>query len=135
MAAPFIFINSFAIREGKFEGLRQFLREFFTAIEADEPRLLAINAYVDHEGTDVTFVQVHADAASLEHHQRLAHEHSGRSREFLGAATSIAVFGQPSDLVLKRMRQHAASGLAVSVKPEHVGGFTRLSEPSSAGPN
>jgi hypothetical protein len=126
VSEPFIFINSFAIKEGKLEDLRQFLSEFFTTVEANEPRLLAINAYVNEDGTEVTFVQVHPDAASLEHHQQVAHEHTQRSRQFLGAITSIQVYGKPSDLVLKRTRQHAASGIAVSVKPEHLGGLTRL---------
>jgi hypothetical protein len=128
MAGPFIFINSFAIKEGKLEELRQFLGEFFRLIEANEPRLLAINAYVNEDGTEVSFVQVHPDAASLEHHQRVTHEHTQRSRQVLGATTSIGLYGKPSDLVLKRTRQHAASGVAVAVNPEHLGGFTRISE-------
>ena len=122
MSEPFIFINTFAIKESKLEDLRQFLGELFSVVEANEPRLLGINAY----GTEVTFVQVHPDAASLEHHQQVAHEHTQRSRQFLGAITSIQVYGKPSDVVLKRTRQHAASGIAVSVKPRHLGGFTRL---------
>jgi len=126
MSEPLIFINSFAIKEGKLEDLRQFLSEFFTVVEADEPRPLGINAYVNEDGTEVTFVQIHPDAASLEHHQQVAHEHTQRSQQFLGATTSIQVYGKLSDLVLKRTRQHAASGIAVSVKPEHLGGFTRL---------
>lgn len=131
MAAAFIFINSFAIKEGKLEDFRQFLREFFRVIEANEPRLLAINAYVNEDGTEATFVQVHPDAASLEHHHQVAHEHTERARQFLGATTSIQVYGKPSELVLEETRQHAVSGVPVSVKPEHLGGFTRL--PATAG--
>ena len=138
MAAPFIVIRTFTIKEGKLEAFKQFLREFFKIIEANEPRLLALNAYVNEDGTEVTFVQVHPDAASLEHHQQVAHEHTQRSRQFLGAITSIQIYGRPSDLVLKRTRQHAASGVAVSVKPQHLGGFTRLpatpAESASRGP-
>lgn len=129
MAGPFIFINSFAIKEGKLEDFRTFLREFFKVVEANEPRLLAINAYVNEDGTEATFVQVYQDAASLEHHQQMAHAHTQRSRQFLGPTTSIQAYGQPSDLVLKRTRQHAVSGVPVSVKPEHLGGFTRVPEP------
>jgi hypothetical protein len=44
MAAPFIFINTYAIGEGKLEDFRQFLRELFKVIEANEPRLLALKA-------------------------------------------------------------------------------------------
>jgi hypothetical protein len=44
MAAPFILINTFALKEGKLEDFRQSLQEFFKVIEANEPRLLALNA-------------------------------------------------------------------------------------------
>jgi len=124
MAPPFIFINSFAIKKGQLENLRLFLSEFFAVVEANEPRLLGIHAYLNEDGTEVTFVQIHSDAASLEHHQRVAHEH--RARQFLGVTTGIRVYGPPSDLVARVTRQHAAAGVAVSLKPEHLGGFTRL---------
>lgn len=130
MADAFIFINSFALREGKLEDLRRFLGEFFAAVEASEPRLLAIHAYLNEDASEVTFVQVHPDAASLEHHQRVVHEHTQRSRQFLGATTGIQVYGTPSELVLKRRGQHAASGISVSVNPEHLGGFSRLVRPA-----
>jgi hypothetical protein len=71
MSEAFIFINSFEMKESKLEDLRQFLGEFLTVVESIEPRLLALNAYVNEDGTEVTFVQVHPDAASLEHHQRV----------------------------------------------------------------
>lgn len=125
MTGAFVFVNSFAIKEGKVDELRASLAEFFSAVESNEPRLLGINAYVNEAGTEVTFVQVHPDAASLEDHQRVAHEHSRRSGRFLGAAKSIQVYGEPSEVVLKRLGQHAAAGVAVTVKPKHVGGFTR----------
>lgn len=139
MAAPFIFINTVAIKKGEFEDFRQFLQEFFKIIEANEPRLLAINAYANEDGTEVTFVQVHPDAASLEHHSqvlhRVAHAHTERVfARFLGATTtSIQVCGKPSDVVMERARQHAGSGIPVSVKPEHLGGFTRLPATSETG--
>jgi hypothetical protein len=59
MSEPFIFINSFEIKEGKLEDLRQ----------------------------------------------------------FLGAITSIQVYGTPNDVILKRARLHARSGVSVTVKP------------------
>jgi NAD-dependent oxidoreductase involved in siderophore biosynthesis len=133
MAASFIVIRTFTIKEGKLEGFKQFLREFFKIIEANEPRLLAINAYVNEDGTEVSFVLVHPDATSVEHHHQVAHEHTERAhREFLDAATSIQVYGKPSDVVLEKTKQLArTTGVPLSAKPEHLGGFTRL--PATAG--
>ena len=128
MAAPFIVIRTFTIKEGKLEGFKQFLREFFKIVEANEPRLLAVNAYVDEDGTEAAFVLVHPDAASMELHEKVAHEHTERARrEFLDAATSIQVYGKPSDVVLEKTKQLARTGVPLSVKLEHLGGFTRLS--------
>ena len=59
MTAPFIVIRTFTIKEGKLEGFKQFLRELFKFIETNEPHLLAINASVNEDGTEVTFIQVH----------------------------------------------------------------------------
>jgi quinol monooxygenase YgiN len=127
MAAPFIVIRTFTIKEGKLEGFKQFLREFFKIIEANEPRLLAINAYVNEEGTEVTFVHVHPDAASMEFHEKVAHEHTERAhKQFLDATTSLQIYGKPSDVLLEKTRHLAGTGVPLSVKPEHLGGFTRL---------
>jgi hypothetical protein len=127
MGGPFIFINSFAIKDGRLDDLKEFLGEFFRVIETNEPRLLAINAYANEQGTEVTFIQVHPDAASLEHHQRVVHQHAGRTlAQFIDATTSFQIYGTPSDVVLTRARQHAASGVPVTVKPHYLGGFTRL---------
>jgi len=102
MDAPFIFINSFAIKEGKLKDFRQFLPGFFKAIEANEPRLLALNAYLNEDVTEVTFVQVHRDAASM------AHEHAARAQPFLDAITSIQVYGAPERPCLERSERTCA---------------------------
>ena len=130
MVGPFVHIATYAIKETKLEGLKQFLPEFFEMIEANEPRLLAVNAFVNEDGTEATFVEIHPDAASMEHHARVAHELTARAfARFVSATTSIQIYGEPSDVVLARARQHAGSGVLVSVKPEHLGGFTRVPEP------
>ena len=123
MAAPFIVIRTFKIKEGKLEAFKQFLRELF---ETHELRLLAINAYVNEDGTEVAFVHIHPDAASMELHEKVAHEHTERARrEFLEATTSLQVYGKPSDVLLDGTRRLAGTGVPLSVKPEHLGGSTR----------
>src|SRR5687768_12650568 len=104
MDAPFIFIGTYRLREGKLEGFKQYLRseKFFEYIGANEPRLLAFNGYLNAEGTEVTFIQVHPDASSMELHMQVAREHIGRAyEEFLDpTGSSIQVYGKPSELVL-----------------------------------
>lgn len=45
--------------------------------------------------------------------------------QFLERTESIQVYGRPSDQVLEMMRQLAGSGVPLSVKANHLGGFTR----------
>jgi len=128
MAAPFIFIGTYPIKEGKAEDFKQYLGEFFALIEAHEPRLLAFNAYITADGTEATFVQVHPDAASMEFHMQVAREHIGRAyQDFLDpGGSSIQIYGRPSETVLEMTRQLAGSGVPLDVKAEPLGGFTRL---------
>jgi hypothetical protein len=127
MAAPFIVVRTYTVRAGKLEELKAFLREFFEVIEAKEPRVLAMNAYANADGTEVTFVHIHPDAASMEVHENVAHEHTERARkQFLDATSSLQVYGQPSDTILEGAREMAGTGIPLSVAPEPLGGFTRL---------
>jgi len=130
MAEPFIFIGTYTIKEGKLEAFKKYLRDekFIELVEANEPRLLAFNFYVNEDGSEVTFVQVHPDAESMEFHMEVASEHIGRAYgEFLdNAGSSIQVYGKPSAGVLEMTRQLAGSGVPLNVKPQHLGGFTRL---------
>jgi hypothetical protein len=130
VAAPFIFINTYTIKEGKLDEFRGFLQDLFDVLEANEPRLLAVNAYVNEDGTEAAIVQVHSDGASLKHYWQVVHQHTGRALgQFVDATTRTEVYGKPpSDVVLERTRHSARAGAPVSVKPEHLAGFTRLSE-------
>ncbi len=124
---PFIVIRTFAIRKGKLDAFRQSLPEFFKMIEAKEPRLLALNAYVNEEGTETTFVHVHPDAASMERHEEVAHEPTERlRREFLDETFSLQVYGEPSMVMREKERHLGEKGIALIVKSEYLGGFIHL---------
>jgi hypothetical protein len=127
MTAPFILISTYAIEEGKRDGFRDFLRVLFEVLEANAPRALAVNAYISGDETEVAIVQIHQDAESIKEYWKVVHQHTGRElAQFVDAPTSTQVYGNPGDLGLARTRHSAESGVAVSVKPEHLGGFTRL---------
>jgi SAM-dependent methyltransferase len=127
MSAPFIVIDTYTIKEGRVEDFRQFLQELFKVLEANEPGVLAVNAYLNEGGTEAAIVQLHPDAASVQRFWRVLHQHSGRTLEqFAEAATGFQVFGTPSDVILRRARQHGEAGVIADVKPEHLAGFTRL---------
>ena len=97
-------------------------------IRAGEPRLLAgFNQYINAERTEVTVVQVHPDAASMEFHMGVVRERAAQAySETLDATTQIQVFGTPSDAVVDTLRAQAGAGVPLSVHPEHLGGFARI---------
>lgn len=96
MAAPLIVVKTFAIKEGKIEDARRLLPELFEVMEASEPRALAIYAYVDEQAVEVSFVQVHPDAASLEHSFRVEHEHAGPAQQVLAPTRASRSTGSPA---------------------------------------
>jgi hypothetical protein len=46
--------------------------------------------------------------------------------ETLEATTSIQVFGQPSHSMLQMLSRQAGSGVPMTVKRHHIGGFSRI---------
>jgi hypothetical protein len=126
MSRPFIFIATNKLKEGKLEDERRRVPGLVKFIEATEPRLIAFNEYANEDGTEVSVIQVHPDADSFEFHMGAVRERAARAyAETLEATTSIQVYGTPGESVLAMLRQQAGTGVALSVRPNHLGGFTR----------
>src|SRR5205823_8520039 len=49
------------VKEGKLKDLARLTDEFTEFVEANEPRLLAIDAYLNDDRDRLTLVQIHAD--------------------------------------------------------------------------
>ena len=127
MSGPFIFIATNRLKEGKLEDERKRVPELSDFIKANEPRLVAFNEYVNDEGTEVGVVQVHPDVESMAFHMQVIRERAAAAyAEIVDATTSIQVYGTPSDAIVAMLRQSAGSGVPLTVKPHHLGGFTRL---------
>src|SRR5258708_22642569 len=126
MSAPFIFIATNRLREGKLAAERDRAADVSSFIEEKEPQLLAFNEYVNEDGTEVGVVQIHPDADSMEFHMGVVAERAARAyTETLEATTSIQVYGEPSEAVLEMLGRQAGAGVPMTVKPHHLRGFTR----------
>jgi hypothetical protein len=127
MSEPFIFIATNRLKEGKLEAERKRVPDLVTFIEANEPRLIAFNEYINEDGTEVAVVQVHPDAASMEFHMETVQERAARAyADTVDATANVQVYGTPSAKILEMLKRQAGSGVPVSIKPYHLGGFTRL---------
>src|SRR5258708_40193953 len=115
MSGPLIFIATNRLKEGRFDAERQRVPELVRFIEANEPRLIAFNEYVNDDRTEVTVVQVHPDAASMEYHMGVVAGHARQAyAQTLEATTGIQVFGAASGIMLRMLREQAGSALALS---------------------
>jgi hypothetical protein len=129
MSAVFIFIATNRVREGKFEAEKKRVPGWIDYIAANEPRLIAFHEFVNDDGTEVEYVQVHPDTDSFEHHLGVV-EQSGRTyAETLDGTTSIRIYGTPTPAILEMLGQATGAGVPVTIFPEHLGGFTRQIEP------
>ncbi len=126
MTDPFIFIATNRLKQGKLDDEKKRLPELVDFIHANEPRLIAFNEYANEEGTEVAVVQIHSDADSLVFHMNLIAERAASAyAATIDATTDIQVFGTPSDAITDMLGHQAGAGVPLSVKPHHLGGFTR----------
>ena len=126
MSEAFIFIGTHTIREGKLQDFRKPCGELLEVVEANAPRLIAFNFYPNEDQTEVSLVQVHPDADSMLFHMQVARDHISEAYlSVLEKTERIDVYGKPSDAVLETIKQLAGSGVPLSVKAHHLGGFTR----------
>jgi hypothetical protein len=126
MPGPFIFIGTHRLKEGKLPEFEAALRDLIRVVDENEPQLIAFNAYANEEGTEVSVVQLHPDASSMELHMQVVHEHiTSAYEELIEETTSIQIFGELSDAARGMIEHLAGSGVPLSVKPNPLGGFTR----------
>jgi hypothetical protein len=128
VAGPFIFISQSRIKEGRLEDFKRGLREMAEFVEANEPRVLAFEAYLNDDATEVTGVQIHPDADSMAFHMQVAFEKIMQFDQYLDTQ-SVEVYGVPNDAVLGMMKQigdqFSGSEMSLRVRTNPVGGFAR----------
>jgi hypothetical protein len=123
---PFIFIATNRLKPGRLDQERDRVPGLVEFIEANEPRLIGFNEYVNEAGDEVSVVQIHADAESMEAHLAIVGERARDAyTQTLDATVRIQVFGEPTQAILDTLRQQASSGVEISVNGEHLGGFIR----------
>jgi hypothetical protein len=129
MAGPFVFISQSRVKEGKLDDFKRGLRDMAEFVEANEPRVVAFEAYLNDDETEVTGLQIHPDADSMANHMQVAFEKIMQFDQYLDTQ-SVEVYGVPNEAVLGMMKQigdqfGGESAMAIRVRTNPVGGFTR----------
>ena len=131
MIKPLIFISTWKIKEGRLEDYKQFARELIEHFKAKEPQLIAFNTYFNEDETEMTSIQVHPDAASMDFHMQVLAKVIGEDMvEWIDRADflepkHIEIYGTPSAKLLEADQPLVDAGIPLSVKPLHFAGFTR----------
>jgi hypothetical protein len=114
------------VHEGKLEELRVAMKALVEFVDANEPRPLAYEVYLNGDGSRMTVLQIHPDPASMEYHMRVAAERFASVKDLL-SLSAIDIYGTPSETLLDQMRKKAQllGGATLMVHELHAG-FTRF---------
>jgi hypothetical protein len=127
MTAPFVFIGTHRIAEGQLEAFKKDAHALVKLVQEREPQLLSFNFFLNEDETEVSVVQLHPDAASMLTHMQVAQEHITEATETLLITKDIQVYGATNEAVVGMINQLTQAGVPISVKPNHLDGFTRSS--------
>lgn len=117
MSEPFIFINTYGIKEGMTEVFREQAQAVVDLVEAEEPQMLFFGFFINDEGTEATTLQVHPDPDSMLFHMEIAREHIEESIDFLDYSNmAVGVYGTPTEPVMEMMRQLSGTGVPIAIK-------------------
>jgi hypothetical protein len=126
MSEPVVFISHFGIKEGKLDDMRRHSSDVLAQLRENKPRTVLFLAYLDEQGTEVSFLHAFPDAESMDLHFEGVDERVAAAYEYL-EPRGWEIYGRPSEGALGMMRQSAAAaGVSLNVLPEHLGGFLRL---------
>jgi len=126
MSGPLIFVSHSKVKPGKLAEYKEHMSEAIELVESDEPRMIGFNNYASSDGADVSTVQIHPDAESLDTHLKLfAEKLQARAFEALDSS-EVNIYGEPSESARQQLEQMAAmTGIRVRIVPVHQGGFLR----------
>lgn len=126
MSEPIVFISHHRINPGKADAVKALTAEIWSAMETEKPRTLMNLAYMNEEGTEVTFMHAFADIEAMQLHWRGADERSRDAYEYI-EPMAFEIYGSASEQIVEAMEAEAVGGGAtLTLWPEFVTGFLRL---------
>jgi hypothetical protein len=126
MADPIVFISRHRIKPGKAEPMKALLAEIWSAMETEKPQTLMNLAYIDDEGTEITFMHAFADIDGMQLHWEGADARTSQAYEFI-EPIGFEIYGAAGAQIVEGMRAEAAgAGATLTLWPHFVTGFQRL---------
>jgi hypothetical protein len=125
MPTPFVFVTTHRIKPGGREQFAALHREYVRFVEEHEPRLLGHFTYLTQDGTEVSLLQLHPDAASADQHLEVVAPRLAVVGDIV-ENTAIEVYGDPGPRVRAALDRNRDAGVAVRITNQVLGGFSRL---------
>ena len=125
MSEPLIFITKHTVKEGRVRDLEHVTDEFLKFVHANEPRVLAVAAYLTDKRDQLSLVQIHPDPESLDFHLQVAGDKIHAALNVVDN-DSVELYGTPGPTTRSLLDQIASAGVTVVEYPAPVGGFDRL---------
>jgi hypothetical protein len=126
VSEPIVFVSHHRIKPGKAEELKALTPEIWSRMEAEKPQTLMNLAFVNQEGTEVSFMHAFADIEGMRLHWEGADERAQKAYEYI-EPIGFEIYGPASEQIAEGMRaEAAAAGATLTLWPEFVAGFLRL---------
>jgi hypothetical protein len=126
MAAPFMLVSTFRVKDGSPEELRDFCRGVTDLVQSKEPRVIAFHIFLSEDRTELSTLHLHPDVASMAFHMQVQQDHweetFRRSATMLEGLRVDFYGAMPPESALASFRQ---AGSDIGIKPIHLAGFTR----------
>ena len=126
MPEPIVFISHHRVKPGKLEELKALTKEIWVGMETEKPRTLMNLAYLNEDGTEVTFIHAFADIEAMQLHWQGADERAQQAYEYV-EPIGFEIYGSAGEQIVEGMRAEAAgAGATLTLVPAFVTGFLRL---------
>src|SRR2546427_1699393 len=123
---PIVFISHHRIMPGKAEALKALTAEMWSAMETEKPRTLMNLAFLNQEGTEVTFMHAFADIEAMQLYWEGADERTELAYQYI-KPIGFEIYGPAGAQMVEGMRAEAAgSDATLTLWPEVVTRFLRL---------
>jgi len=122
LSEPIVFISRNRVKEGKFEEFKLLYRAGAEKLGRDKPGTVAFLAYANDAGDEISIAHVFRDADAMDRHMEGVAERSKEAFGFIESA-GFEIYGAPNEGVVQMI---AGSGLPVTVRPQLLGGYLRI---------
>lgn len=104
MSEPLVYFDTSDVRAGALEELRIAIGDLADFVEKNEPQLVSYSVYFTDDGSQMTVMHVHRDAALLDYHMDVAGPRFARFASLL-TLKSIYIYGEPSPKAVSQLRE------------------------------